>query len=77
METLQEFAERRTRSKGGKAERKVLKLGKKAVSISNIVIPDCWHIYTELLDTGRKEEAKKVYETWTLAHRLLRALQKK
>ena len=63
-----------TRSKGGTAEREEI--------ISQIQVPDLWHLYMALKD-GQLTRSKKVqaeladmvYETWQLAHDMRKHLQ--
>jgi hypothetical protein len=63
-----------TRSKGGSAEREEI--------ISQIQVPDLWHLYMALKD-GQLTRSKKVqaeladvvYETWQLAHDMRKHLQ--
>jgi len=63
-----------TRSKGGTAEREEI--------ISQIQVPDLWHLYLALKDgklTRNKKilakAAEDVYEAWHLAHDMKRHLQ--
>ena len=49
------------RAKGGAAE--------KVVNISEVVVPDLWHIAMRIED---KEDRKKVLDCWHLCHDLLR-----
>ena len=77
METIQNAGKAEptfTRSKGGTAEREEI--------ISQIQVPDLWHLYMALKD-GQLTRSKKVqaeladvvYETWHLAHDMKRHLQ--
>ena len=77
METIQNAGKAEptfTRSKGGTAEREEI--------ISQIQVPDLWHLYMALKD-GQLTRSKKVqaeladvvYETWQLAHDMRKHLQ--
>ena len=77
METIQTAGKAEptfTRSKGGTAEREEI--------ISQIQVPDLWHLYMALKD-GQLTRSKKVqaeladvvYETWQLAHDMRKHLQ--
>ena len=46
------------------------------VQADDLSVPDCWHLYSRLLDEGRETDAKMVHETWSLCHDLLKHIRK-
>ena len=60
------------RSEGGTNEREV--------DVKDLKVPDLWHLYRYLKNEAKgtlaEKEAEDVYETWLLAHDLLKHLQR-
>ena len=49
---------------------------KHIAQLSELAVPDCWHVAMRLAEAGDESGSKLVLETWHLCHDLLKHLHK-